>query len=89
MTINDGKLGIKPIGPEVSIDKLSDDSHVHKNGIRKELESEDKLGNFEIQDLLGDKEIKPLIKANLFMSFISELIGYQGEGILCVAIIRI
>lgn len=60
MTINDGKLGIKPSGPEVSIDKLSDDSHVHENGIRKELESEDKLGNFEIQDLLGDKENKTI-----------------------------
>lgn len=66
LTINDGKLGIKPIGPEVSIDKLSDDSQVHKNGIkkeldtRKELESEDKLGNFEIQDLLGDKENKTI-----------------------------
>lgn len=66
LTINDGKLGIKDIGPKVSTDKLSDDNKVPKNGIRKELdtrkelESQDKLGNFEIQDLLSDKENKTI-----------------------------
>ena len=60
LTINDGKLGIKDIGPKVSTDKLSDDNKVPKNEIRKELdtrkelESQDKLGNFEIQDLMSD-----------------------------------
>ena len=29
LTINDGKLGIKTIGPKVSTDKLSDDNKVH------------------------------------------------------------
>jgi hypothetical protein len=66
LAINDGKLGIMAIGPKVSTDKLSDDSKVPKNGIRKELdtrkelESQDKLGNFEIQDLLSDKENKTI-----------------------------
>lgn len=66
LTIKDGRLGIKTIGPEVSLDKLSDDNRVGKDGIRndldtrKELESEDKLGNFEIQDLLGNKENKTI-----------------------------
>ena len=95
LTINGGELGIKPIGPKVSTDKLSDDNKVQvpkgfdlKNDnlltkdkeiatedsqvttneggkdndsvarkeldTRKELESQDKLGNFEIQDLMSD-----------------------------------
>lgn len=90
LTISDGKLGIQPIGPKVSIDKLSDDDKVQfperfdlkndkflkkDNGIatqenqvttnegsnndndtvtKKELENQDKLGNFDIQDLMSD-----------------------------------
>jgi len=101
LTINGGVLGIKPVGPKVSTDKLSDDNKVQapkgfdlKNDnlltkdneiatedsqvttdeggkdndsvarkeldTRKELESQDKLGNFEIQDLLSDKENKTI-----------------------------
>lgn len=88
LTISDGKLGIQPIGPKVSTDKLSDNKvqvpkdfdlkndklSTKDNGIatqdnqeatnavinnndtfiRKELENQDKLGNFEIQDLMSD-----------------------------------
>ena len=85
LTINDGKLGIKPIGPKLLTDKLPTDK-IPTNGIlndgglttrneggkdndsvdrkeldtRKELESQDKLGNFEIQDLLSDKDNKTI-----------------------------
>jgi hypothetical protein len=89
LTINDGRLGIQPIGPKVSTDKLSDDNKVQvprgfdlKNDnlltkdneiatedsqvttnegskgndtvAKKDLENQDKLGNFEIQDLMSD-----------------------------------
>lgn len=79
LTLNGGKLGIKPIGPKLSIDKLSGDNKfpnrgvVDDNGVtvgnigsknaslaRKELEAKDKLGNFEIQDLLSDKGNKTI-----------------------------
>lgn len=80
LTLYGGKLGINPIGPKVSTDKLSDDSKVQvpKTGIqdgvtigdkggknndslaRKELEDQDRLGNFEIQDLLSDKDNKTI-----------------------------
>jgi hypothetical protein len=79
LTMNGGVLGINPIGPKMSTDKLPNDK-ISKNGIldegnvmtgneggkdndslaRKELESQDKLGNFEIQDLLSDKENKTI-----------------------------
>lgn len=87
LTLNGGKLGIQPIGPKVSIDKLSDDNKVqvpnrgilNENGATtgdigskndslarkrldamKELEAQDRLGNFEIQDLLSDKGNKTI-----------------------------
>jgi hypothetical protein len=85
LTINDGKLGIKPIGPKLLTDKLptdkiptngilndgglttrneggKDNDSVDRKGLdtRKELESQDKLGNFEIQDLLSDKDNKTI-----------------------------
>ncbi|MDW0197936.1 MAG: hypothetical protein QN835_10790 [Nitrososphaeraceae archaeon] len=81
LTLDGGELGIKPIGPKVSTDKLSDDNKVqvpkgfdlknelkNEDGVtigdkggkdndsvaKKDLENQDKLGNFEIQDLMSD-----------------------------------
>jgi hypothetical protein len=79
LTLNQGVLDVKPIGPPRSTEQLPNDK-IPKNGIlneggvttgneggkdndtvaRKELESQDKLGNFEIQDLLSDKENKTI-----------------------------
>ncbi|MDW0287704.1 MAG: hypothetical protein QN681_09905 [Nitrososphaeraceae archaeon] len=81
LTLDGGELGIQPIGPKVSTDKLSDDNKVqvpkgfdlknelkNEDGVtigdqggkdndsvaKKDLENQDKLGNFEIQDLMSD-----------------------------------
>ena len=77
LTLDGGELGIKPIGPKVSTDKLSDDNKVqvpkgfdlkNEDGVtigdhggkdndsvaKKHLENQDKLGKFEIQDLMSD-----------------------------------
>ncbi|MDW0165780.1 MAG: hypothetical protein QOK65_10395 [Nitrososphaeraceae archaeon] len=81
LTLDGGELGIKPIDPKVSTDKLSDDNKVqvpkgfdlknelkNEDGVtigdkggkdndsvaKKDLENQDKLGNFEIQDLMSD-----------------------------------